>query len=334
MNKGRAMEGAVANRRRERSAHGRPPPGKDSTRNAPRLRMLQRGIPAGCWSPLAKRDHRLTPTNHRPKPFRFSSGFGMCAPRVSSDGGCREQQRFDRFHRQGSTLVTAPGKPGAAKRGAKSLKAAAASPWDDPAENAEGLVPALPSLVQFDMHRNQRRNSGADIDSAKPFRCSRRERCRARSRIRELFGIGFGFGFTGGVRICGSEIWFTGNRTGNRRTGNRLRGPESFHEQESRRARRFRTRQAWPYGCGIRLAHLAPFEFHFSIGVQSRGAMDFLGCSDVCEAMNSSAVRFSHFVRAFCGDRREKDTAQSACAEGCFRATNTAPFWSAELSYR
>ena len=62
--------------------------------------------------------------------------------------------------------------------------------------------------------------------------------------------------------------------------------------------------------------------------------MDFLGCSDVCEAMNSSAVRFSHFVRAFCGDRREKDTAQSACAEGCFRATNTAPFWSAELSYR
>ena len=52
--------------------------------------------------------------------------------------------------------------------------------------------------------------------------------------------------------------------------------------------------------------------------------MDFLGCSDVCEAMNSSAVRFSHFVRAFCGDRREKDTAQSACAEGCFRAINIA----------
>ena len=234
---------------------------------------------------------------------RFQNVCSTCLERWNIARRCREQQRFDRFDRQGFTLVTAPSKPVAQQRGAKSLKAAAASPWDDPAENAEGLVPALPSLVQFDMHRNQRRNSGADIDSAKPFRCSRRERCRARSRIRELFGIGFGFGFAGGVRICGSEIWFTGNRTGNRRTGNRLRGPESFHEQESRRARRFRTRQAWPYGCGIRLAHLAPFEFHFSIGVQSRGAMDFLGCSDVCEAMNSSAVRFSHFVRAFCGDR-------------------------------
>ena len=93
-------------------------------------------------------------------------------------------------------------------------------------------MPALPSLVQFDMHRNQRRNSGADIDSAKPFRCSRRERCRARSRIRELSGIGFGFGFAGGVRIRGSEIWFTGNR----RTGNRLRGPENRFMSKSQDA--------------------------------------------------------------------------------------------------
>ena len=49
--------------------------------------MLPRGIPAGCWSRPAKRDHALTPPNPRLKPFHFSSGFGMCAPRVSSDGG-------------------------------------------------------------------------------------------------------------------------------------------------------------------------------------------------------------------------------------------------------
>ena len=71
--------GQASSRKRQTAPETRPDQGG--------IRMLPRGILAGCWSRPAKRDHRLAPTNHRPKPFRFSSGFRMRAPLASSDGG-------------------------------------------------------------------------------------------------------------------------------------------------------------------------------------------------------------------------------------------------------
>ena len=136
----------------------------------------------------------------------------------------RGQQRFDRFHRQGSTLVTAPGKPGAAERGAKkcrkSLKAGVAlehccvslgrSSKEDEGRRCHHLCSLICIEISIEMAlliSKQQRHFDAHVKSG-----AERDRASA----------SFWASVSGWLRG-------TGRRYGFGRRGNRLGGPESGH---------------------------------------------------------------------------------------------------------